>query len=139
VVPAPQQGRVGVEDEVAAARPRRGVEPRPQLAVTAEDEGLAVEGRPDLAVGLLAADLGGDLLPQAALHVPLRPRHLLVAAVHAAQVAVRGVLDDDLRREGVLAQAGLDGQQAGAIGGSEGHSIDPTESTGPTTGAPWIT
>jgi hypothetical protein len=87
------------------------VDALPQLPFVTQDQRLAVDGRPDLALWPLAPDLLNDLVPERTLHVALWPLQLAVAAVDARKIADRGVLDGNLRRKGVLLETLLDGEQ----------------------------
>ena len=70
----------------------------------AQNESFTVERGPDFAFRHLAADFLDDLIVERAIHMLLRANHFPVRAVNAFQIAVRGRLNDDLRRERMALQ-----------------------------------
>ncbi|OSM01933.1 hypothetical protein MAIT1_01999 [Magnetofaba australis IT-1] len=108
-VPTVQQRAIGVEHQIAAADLMGVVQPLPQLL--AQQQRLAVEGGPQFALWRALAHLLDDAPPQRRIHVLLGALQAFMGAVRTAQIAMRGVLHHQLRREWMFAQIRLDAAQ----------------------------
>ena len=110
VVPV-EQGSVGIQHQVAAADFVGVVQPVPQLV--AQDEGLAVEGRPNLTIRRFPSDFLDNLVVDVARHVLLWPHHLAMRAVDALQVAIGGGFYHQLPRINRLRESAFYLEQLG--------------------------